>query len=160
MSCLSSTPVVLMLNEVVLVLDHIRETLPASRSTSTGETTEYEHDQKYRKILHFFIRTGDVQPGKDLTHPDGTYQSYFDERDRCDEVTFSHPLDSRSQLRRVAPVSHRWANARSSRSLRRRRPRLPLVLRRFLRSEASRGGDLFVPVRFCFGQGSGLWVRP
>ncbi len=41
-------PVVLVLNEVVLVivLDFTRETLPPSRSTSTGETPEYEYDQE------------------------------------------------------------------------------------------------------------------
>ena len=31
---------------LVLVLDLVRNTVPSSKSTSTGETPEYEYDQK------------------------------------------------------------------------------------------------------------------
>ncbi len=73
--------------------------------------------------------------------------------------TFSMP---RSQVRRAPPVSHKWANVRSTRSLRnrcRRRPRLPVVLRRLRRYAASRCGGLFFQVRFVFRFGSGIYVR-
>ena len=45
----------LVLNEVVLALNQLRETLLTRRSTSTGETPEYEYenDKKRRESLRF-----------------------------------------------------------------------------------------------------------